>query len=1003
MCPLSKWRSNTSFSIQVASTLIYFSFWKYIFLFYPPPSLFYSSLWSITTSPYLPISSPWFPPPFLSPMVHSPILSDSFFSSPLPFHLSHPSFLLLLHPPDITYHFLACLPPHLSHHFILASSPILSRPDEPKHRFIIHFHRCYLTCRVSPAFYLCYSGFPASAESSVFIIMFSSVQIIVRPKSVPLVSGKTSVRKVKLKSGKEVNKKDVKKNGSVSCVPRVLKEVVSASIFKVTPDTAEVNANSGGHLSTIQEFRIPSGQHSPLVDQCLSDNVETQMAFLNGHGPVNVSNQVPATPCNTSLDSGPHTAPTFNRRLTTSTPAISPKNPARPLLVQHNISSDPCNQPASHKGLNFLPVYPVSATVTPTVSTYPLSHHSDGRHISDSQGPQQWKEQEQLMCIQCCNTQREQQAKETHHVTCKAQMQAADNNNSETEPTDWNTVEDAHSNLLDVEPVKDTIGQNYFAKQAKPKKQSPDKTAKKIKTVRYLLSELKALVADQDDSEVFRLIMELEDSISLLPTVIGSTNIQAEIAMSLQPLRSENAQLRRRLRIVNQQLREREKAEKDSRSTDCNFEVISLQSMNTTLHTQLRESLKELELLQRKNEELLNVISSQREQNKQLLRQMQGKEQDLFQSRQQCEMDTTRVKMEVDEALTKMRKIQLNLEASEKENQILEITLHQRDAEVSRLRELTRTLQGSMERLLSDLSMDFVKPTSRLTRSHLQEYEKHLQDDPCLSSVAAYLKNLSTNSVQDTPALSLPYKALESEQCSTPLQPNLTAVAARISPNNGLSGKSSPSSFSIYRAQTECHNIKYEDSNLDETTYIPLVSNASKQGNEPVRKECIPVQSHIRSNMLHNDGGGSCNGLVIKPCHEELEKPEMVIAEEMSIPANLKEKTIPRRCSSDLGASKNNHIQTRPLDNIIGLSKSNVDSCTTPALRSGPQLQDDTVSAVDSSFSSIDYRYKKSNCSMSSFSSFNSWDEQNFRNSLAALDANIARLQKSLQADIEIH
>lgn len=45
---------------------------------------------------------------------------------------------------------------------------------------------------------------------------------------------------------------------------------------------------------------------------------------------------------------------------------------------------------------------------------------------------------------------------------------------------------------------------------------------------------------------------------------------------------------------------------------------------------------------------------------------------------------------EVDEALTKMRKIQLKLEAAEKENQILEITLRQRDAEVNRLRELTR-------------------------------------------------------------------------------------------------------------------------------------------------------------------------------------------------------------------------------------------------------------------------------------------------------------------------
>lgn len=47
------------------------------------------------------------------------------------------------------------------------------------------------------------------------------------------------------------------------------------------------------------------------------------------------------------------------------------------------------------------------------------------------------------------------------------------------------------------------------------------------------------------DSEAVRLISEVEQSISLLPTMVGSTNIQAELALALQPLRSENVQLRR--------------------------------------------------------------------------------------------------------------------------------------------------------------------------------------------------------------------------------------------------------------------------------------------------------------------------------------------------------------------------------------------------------------------------------------------------------------------------
>lgn len=47
------------------------------------------------------------------------------------------------------------------------------------------------------------------------------------------------------------------------------------------------------------------------------------------------------------------------------------------------------------------------------------------------------------------------------------------------------------------------------------------------------------------DSEAVRLLSEVEQSISLLPTMVGSTNIQAELALALQPLRSENVQLRR--------------------------------------------------------------------------------------------------------------------------------------------------------------------------------------------------------------------------------------------------------------------------------------------------------------------------------------------------------------------------------------------------------------------------------------------------------------------------
>lgn len=48
-----------------------------------------------------------------------------------------------------------------------------------------------------------------------------------------------------------------------------------------------------------------------------------------------------------------------------------------------------------------------------------------------------------------------------------------------------------------------------------------------------------------EDSEIQRLITELEACVSLLPATSGNKNSQVEIALAMQPLRSENAQLRR--------------------------------------------------------------------------------------------------------------------------------------------------------------------------------------------------------------------------------------------------------------------------------------------------------------------------------------------------------------------------------------------------------------------------------------------------------------------------
>ncbi|PNJ63717.1 CCDC14 isoform 23, partial [Pongo abelii] len=222
------------------------------------------------------------------------------------------------------------------------------------------------------------------------------------------------------------------------------------------------------------------------------------------------------------------------------------------------------------------------------------------------------------------------------------------------------------------------------------KAKNVNKTAEKVRIIKYLLGELKALVAEQEDSEIQRLITEMEACISVLPTVSGNTDIQVEIALAMQPLRSENAQLRRQLRILNQQLREQQKTHKPSGAVDCNLELFSLQSLNMSLQNQLEESLKSQELLQSKNEELLKVIENQKDENKKFTSIFKDKDQTILENKQQYDIEITRIKIELEEALVNVKSSQFKLETAEKENQILGITLRQRDAEVTRLRELTR-------------------------------------------------------------------------------------------------------------------------------------------------------------------------------------------------------------------------------------------------------------------------------------------------------------------------
>uniref|UniRef100_A0A8C9SBZ5 Coiled-coil domain-containing protein 14-like n=1 Tax=Scleropages formosus TaxID=113540 RepID=A0A8C9SBZ5_SCLFO len=528
-----------------------------------------------------------------------------------------------------------------------------------------------------------------------------------------------------------------------------------------------------------------------------------------------------------------------------------------------------------------------------------------------------------------------------------------------SEYSDESTTDEDELDYVDITPVRDTSCQTSFSRQklyTEAKKMSPVKTAKKVMTVKCLLGELKALVAKKADCEALRLIAEVEQSVDLLPAIVGSTNIQAEIALAIQPLRSENSQLRRRLRIVNQQLMERERAEREARPADCNFELISLQSMNLALQSQLKEAEKDLEVLRKSNEEL-------QQDNGQLRNAMEDKDRELQEARRQCELDISRVKIDVDAALSEMKSCQFKLEASEQENKILNLRLQQQEVEISRLREMARHVPGSMLGFSElPLEKETSNPASHLSKTVLDLFEKQqkeaCQNDPVPGSINMYLKTLEVNEQVTSPEAAFPPE-------KAPAQIEWSRRVRQPEENSH-----SPPHHGVCSAAERRFNLSLgREPEQGRTSYVPLRETVNVQ----------PSGSPVKSL-------GGKNGM--KNIHEPrfLSKTlEKLHLSKDSFGGNSSDFTIRHSNAIDLSDSKN----ATPLNEIQHLG----------AFESRVKANGTNLSGPDSTFLSCETL--GSNWSTSSWSTFNTQDELNFRHGLAALDASIASLQKTIQSDLK--
>ncbi|XP_063068039.1 coiled-coil domain-containing protein 14 [Engraulis encrasicolus] len=561
---------------------------------------------------------------------------------------------------------------------------------------------------------------------------------------------------------------------------------------------------------------------------------------------------------------------------------------------------------------------------------------------------------------------------------------------------------------VDITPVRDSDSQNGcldsqngggvsrgLADVLKAKALSPQKTARKVMTVKYLLGELKTLVANQDSAAV-QLINEVENSISLLPSMVGSTNIQAELALALQPLRSENAQLRRRLRILNQQLMERERAEREARPVDCDMEMTSLQSLNLSLQLQLREAHKETEQVHQENKELRQAV--------------EDKQSQLELSRQQSEAETSRIMMDVSDALAEMRSCQSQLEISVVENAALTTSLQQREAEISRLQQVIRSLQGklsasSMEHL--DASTPDVSksdsnpnPTPQLRKNLLQQHQQEQQQQQ-----QQHQRTSQRGSEASVSSSSIHHYLQSMEQrrlLSAPISPPRSHRSPPKSPSwppgrpgdpwggggGGGGGGSGSSSLPLERsysprrqgttgAGTGAPAVVAQDDDPYSRPQSSARSERSLDGSSALRS-LSQIMERLAS-VSARGGTPSENGHnVYKSSHHRHDDNTGAPAVFSSVTVTRATTSLPPRTCKE-----------------VAMGTGAVGTLARPAVTFTRR-----ASVVNSSLASSPESLA-SNCSFSSVSTFNTRDEEILRTGMDTLDATIARLQRTLEIDLK--
>lgn len=316
-----------------------------------------------------------------------------------------------------------------------------------------------------------------------------------------------------------------------------------------------------------------------------------------------------------------------------------------------------------------------------------------------------------------------------------------------------------------------------------------------------------------------------------------------------------------------------------------------------------------------------------------------------------------------------------------------------------------------MSKLLLDLTMDITKPKQGkgLSKALLEVHEKQLQPDtyPLSASIMSYLKKLEANPVLINAGTFLSKGEMKDlNQAYDVTDINQSPKKGPVMAEEVLVPRNIPSFPKPDTEPASDLNILVEGHKPDETIYIPLTSSPAKKSGVAAKRtdthHQVPKKLDCNFGMVDSK----------QPSRFGVVDNTQVFSElyDSHSPKNTTENKLEARVRTAKLERDSAQVQPKGITNEAAKEIFyNPDRrqpgkffCDPISHRKGSIQKTGTgISATDSSLSTFDCMSRKSEWTVSSFSTFTSQDENDFKNGLAALDANIARLQKTLQRSLE--